>query len=261
MNGCKIRIAHSHNTTCKFMTVHRVLTPVFRILCTHRLACGMDAGRWLYGEKDFTVVNNGIDTERFAFRQESREEIRGMLDVANDTKLIGHVGIFNQAKNQQFLVEILNKLGSEYKLLLLGKGNLREDVERKVQEMGLSERVIFGGVTDRVGDYLSACDIFVMPSLYEGLPLALIEAQANGLQCVVSENITHEVDKTGNITFLPLDAGAAYWAQVLRQMSVAGNREETSRIAIEMITACGYDIHAEAAKLKEYYLRAAEVEK
>lgn len=256
LGGCKVRIAHSHNTTCKFMAIHRVLTPVFRTLCTHRLACGVDAGKWLYGKKDFTVVNNGVDTARFAFREEARGESRRVLGIGDDTKLIGHVGIFNEAKNQSFLVEVLKNLGSEYKILLLGQGRLRESVEQKVREMELFDRVIFGGVTDRVENYLCAFDMLVMPSLYEGLPLALIEAQANGLQCVVSENITREVDKTGNLTFLSLDTGAEHWAQTVRDLKLPADRAKASRLAIEKIKESGYDIHTEATRLREYYQRA-----
>lgn len=259
--GCKVRIAHSHNTTCKYPLLHKVLSPMFQMLCTHRLACGEAAGRWLFGNKKFLVVNNGILTNRFVFNREKRNEIRDLFKIGSEVKLIGHVGLFNEQKNQSYLIDILAKLGSEYKLFLLGIGHLRESVEQKVRDIGLSDRVIFGGVTDRVEDYLCAFDMLVMPSLYEGLPLTLIEAQASGLKCIVSENITHEVDKTGNLTFLSLEEGAESWAQTVLTSAVCENREEASRMAIKRIKASGYDIFDEADKLKKYYTDVVEAVK
>lgn len=254
--GCKVRIAHSHNTTCKSMTVHRLMTPVFRALCTHRLACGDAAGKWLYENRDFTVVNNGIDTDRFAFSQEARQQIRKQYAFADDQVVIGHVGIFNEAKNQSFLIDILSCLDEKYRFLLIGDGHLRKTVEEKAAVMGLADRVVFAGVTDRVPDYLSACDLIVMPSLYEGLPLALVEQQTNGLQCIVSDNITREADKTGNLTFLPLSAGAQHWADVVQALQLPERREEASCSATEKIKDCCYDIHTEAAKMLAYYKQA-----
>lgn len=253
--GCKVRIAHSHNTTCKSMAVHRLLTPIFRALCTHRLACGDAAGKWLYGNKEFTVVNNGIDTARFVFSQEARQQIRKQYAFVDDQVVIGHVGIFNEAKNQSFLIDILSCLDEKYRLLLIGDGHLRKTVEEKAAAMGLANRVTFAGVTDRVPDYLSACDLIVMPSLYEGLPLALVEQQTNGLQCIVSDNITREADKTGNLIFLPLSAGAQHWADVVQVLQLPENREEASRKATEQIKCCGYDISTEAQRLRAYYFQ------
>ena len=254
--GCKVRIAHGHSTSCKYMGVHRLLTPLFHLLCTHRLTCGAAAGKWLYGKKPFTVVNNGIDTAQFAFAEEARAQIRSQYCVADEEKLIGHVGFFSEGKNQSFIVEMMRHLNPAYKLLLIGEGRLRTTVEKKVSDLGLEERVIFAGVTDRVPDFLSACDLIVMPSLYEGLPLSLIEQQASGLQCIISDSITQEVDKTGNIVFLTLSEGAAYWAEAVRQLALPESREALSAQAVEKIKACGYDIYTEAEKLKSYYTRA-----
>lgn len=254
--GCKVRIAHGHSTSCKSMTVHRLLTPVFQALCTHRLACGVEAGKWLHGKRSFSVVNNGIDTARFAFSKKARESVRQQYGYTESDIIIGHVGLFNEVKNQSFIVEILSKLDGRYKLMLVGGGRLRQMVEEKVAAMGLTDRVTFVGVTDRVPDYLSACDLIVMPSLYEGLPLALVEQQTNGLQCIVSDNITREADKTGNLIFLPLSAGAQYWADAVQALQLPDDREEACRVATEKIKACGYDIRTEAAKMLAYYKRA-----
>lgn len=257
MGGCKIRIAHSHNTTCKHMTIHKLFDPVFQKLCTHRLACGTAAGKWLYGDRKFTVVNNGVDTQRFAFDPDSRERIRRQYGIREDTILIGHVGTFNAQKNQIFLLDVMRNMEKEnHRLMLIGDGDLRPDTERRARDLGLQDKVIFTGVISNVPEYLCACDYIAMPSLYEGLPLTLIEEQANGLRCIVSEHITKEADKTGNLTFLPLGDGAQ-WAGTIRELPET-DREALSRSAIEKISACGYDIHAEAAKLKAYYEQAVK---
>lgn len=257
--GCSMRIAHSHNTTCKYMQVHKLMNPLFQRLCTHRLACGEEAGKWLFGDRDFTVIRNGIDTGKFAFRQQARDQMRESLGLEENRILIGHVGLFNEAKNQRFLIDILEKLDDRYRLILVGDGPLREQVRQRAEEANVTRRVIFAGVTDRVGDYLSACDLILMPSLHEGLPLALIEQQANGLQCIVSDNITREADKTGNLQFLPLSAGAQAWAEAVERLSLPESRMDASLQAIEKIKEKGYDIFDEAARLKEYYRKGGEI--
>lgn len=257
--GCKVRIAHSHNTTCLSLTVHKLLNPLFQMSCTHGLACGVDAGKWLFGDRPFTVVNNGVDTERFAFQLDARQGVRRGFNLQDKHVVIGHVGAFNNAKNQEFLLDVLSELAKaddNYRLLMIGDGPLQHSVQEKTMELHLTERVIFAGATDRVEDYLSACDLIVMPSRYEGLPLSLVEEQASGLYCVVSENITQEVDKTGNLTFLPLSMGGAYWAQVIREIPLVSDREKASMVSIEKIKASGYDIQTEVKRLKEYYISA-----
>ena len=256
LGGCKVRIAHSHNTSCKFMTAHKLFKPLFHLLCTHRLACGTQAGQWLFGKRTFTVVNNGIDTRRFGYCQVAGNRIREELGLQAHQKVVGHVGLFNEVKNQTFLVDILEQLlrhSSAYVLLLVGEGSLRQQIQQKVARLGLSEKVIFTGATDRVAEFLSACDLIVMPSLHEGLPVTLIEEQANGLQCIVSDTITREVDKTGNLMFVPLTADAKHWAQKVHTLPLPEDRQLASQMAIEKIKACGYDSHSEAEKLKQYY--------
>lgn len=257
LGGCRVRMAHSHNTTCKHMAVHKLFTPVFQKLCTHRLACGVAAGKWLYGSRDFTVVNNGVDTGRYAFDVAARAAIRQRFAIPEGAVLVGHVGSFNPQKNQSFLLDVLQLLPREtYRLLLIGDGELRPEAEQRAASMGLTDRVIFAGLVSDVSKYLCACDCIAMPSLYEGLPLTLIEQQANGLRCVISDNITREADKTGNLTFLSL-VDPACWADTIQKLPAA-DRKELSRICGEKIAAAGYDIHREAAKLKEYYRQAVE---
>lgn len=255
--GCPVRIAHSHNTTCRYKAVHYLLTPLLRALCTHPLACGTEAGRWLHGKKEFTVVRNGIDTARFAFRQEARAQRREELGIAPGERLLGHVGYFVEAKNQGFLLDMMACMPEKYRLLLVGQGRLRDAAQQKARDLGVADRVIFLGVTDRVEDYLCACDGIVMPSLYEGLPLTLMEQQASGLKCLVSDRITAEADKTGLLTFLPLERGALGWARAVQAQELTYDRDAVSREAMGRLRNCGYDIYAGAAELRAYYERAA----
>lgn len=255
--GCQIRIVHAHTTQCNSLLLHKVLSPFFDILCTHRLACGEDAGRFMFGTKSFKVMNNGVDTEKYAFNLEKRNKIREQIGWT-DNIVIGHIGYFMPLKNQSFIVDVFERLYQQNpnnRLLLIGDGPLRGEVERKLEEKGLRNVSCLTGNIDNVDDYLNAIDVIVMPSLYEGLPLTLIEQQVNGLVCVVSNNITHEVDKTGNLKFLSLDSSIADWAEAVMEED-GQSREDRSRKAVVSITAAGYNIKEQAKKLEDFYNEA-----
>lgn len=254
LGGCKTRIVHCHNTTCTHLLIHRFLTPIFNILYTHGVACGMEAGYWMFGKKNFKVMNNGIDTDIYAFNLSIRQQLRVHLGW-NDCRVIGHVGYFTDVKNQTFIVDVFSELYNKdqrYRLLLIGDGNMRGDIENKLKKLGLFEVSKLTGNINNVNDYLNVMDVIVMPSLYEGLPLALIEQQANGLVCVVSDTITREVDKTGNLLFLSLGSSVSEWAKTV-MLEDETDREERSRKAIKCITAGGYSIKEEAKNLVSFY--------
>ena len=257
MGGCKIRICHSHNTTCNNTVMHKVLAPFFNILCTERLACGEAAGRWMYGNKPFQIINNGINTEKFRFNEEDRIRIRKQYGITDNEIVIGHVGNLNIQKNQTVLLDVMSKLNNieKFKLLLVGEGQKRAELEEKTLRLGLNNRVIFVGATEEVPAYLSAMDVIAMPSLYEGLPLSLIEEQANGLTCIVSDNITREVNKTGLIKFASLD-DLSMWTNELECVQLDSDRTTTSRKAITRIIEAGYCIENEAAKTRAIYEKA-----
>lgn len=253
--GCVVGVVHAHNTTCKHVVVHKVLTPVFNALCTHRLACGEAAGHFMFGRKSFTVMNNGVDTHRFAFDAAAREKMRKKLGWEY-SKVIGHVGYFSEVKNHKFIVDVFEhayRKDKGYRLLLIGDGRLREDIEAQIAEKGLTNVVHLTGNIDNVEEYLNAMDVILMPSLFEGLPLTLIEQQANGLRCVVSDAITKEVDKTGNVVFLPLSESPESWAGKLDAVVDSCDRKDRSEKSIARISDAGYSIQKEALKLKEFY--------
>ena len=252
----KLRIAHSHSTTCTSKIADQLLKPVLYRCCNGRLACGKDAGKWLFGKRTFEVINNGIDSKKYAFNADIRESIRKKLSL-NQEKVIGHVGGFFEAKNHVFLIQLFEKIylqDKSYKLLLIGDGERKEEVEYIVEKKGLKEAVIFIGSVPNVNEYLNAMDLIVMPSLYEGIPLTLIEEQANGLPCIVSDGITKEVDKTGLVQFLSLNDDSQVWIDAIRKTISSKKRERASLDAIESIQSSGYDIQNQANRLKNYYL-------
>lgn len=251
--GCNVRIAHCHNTTCNSRFLNFLLTPLFNFSCNFRFACGVDAGKWLYKRKSFTIINNGIDTGKFQFNYENRQNIRAQIGLTNEI-IICHVGNFNEQKNQKFLIDIFSELYKsdiKYRLMLIGEGYMRVEMENKVNSLGLSDVVYFIGKTNNVSAYLSAADMIVMPSLYEGLPLTLIEEQANGLVCVVSDTITKESDKTGLLTFVPLD-NIEKWKNAISGISFT-DRNVASKNAINSIRSKGYSIDCQAVILRNQY--------
>lgn len=258
--GCKVRIVHAHSTSCKYSMIHRLLTIPFRALCTNGLACGEDAGRFMFNSMSFMVLNNGVDTDKYAFSPIIREDVRAKLAINDNEIVIGHIGYFKPVKNQTFLIDLfheLHALNNRYRLLLIGDGPQRAEIENKIMSIGLGEFIKLTGSINNVNDYLNAIDIIVMPSLFEGLPLSLIEQQANGLHCVVSDSITPEADKTDSMTFLSLQAPMKEWTTAIKGiLSLKEGRSVRSQTNIKKIAECGYSIQEEARKLNDYYINA-----
>lgn len=255
LGGCKVRICHSHNTTCNNLFMHKVLAPFFYMLCTGRFACGQEAGKWMFGKKAFKVINNGIRTERFLYSEEDGKRIRERYHIDEQEFVIGHVGNLNVQKNQTVLLDIMAELVKRCscRCMLVGEGEKRISLEEKAKQLGISENVIFCGATNEVPGHLSAINMIVMPSLYEGLPLSLIEEQASGLPCIVADTITSEVDKTGLVQFCPLDNIQTWVDTILYQKERMKNRREMSAKAIQKIIDCNYDVQHEISELFESY--------
>lgn len=255
--GVKVRIAHSHNTYCVSKIIDKIFRPLFYCLCNTRVACGEEAGEWLFGERSFSIINNGINSEKYLFRENEREIIREEFAFDNNNIIVGNVANFLAAKNHDFLIEVfieLHKIDSRYRLLLLGTGNLMNTIREKVEESHINELVYFVGSVSAVEKYLSAMDLIVMPSLNEGFPLTLIEEQCNGLRCFVSDRITKEVDLSGNIEFLSLDKSAEEWAQNIHSIvKRVYDRQQTSCSAQSAIKSKGYDILQSVKLLENIY--------
>lgn len=255
--GVPIRIAHSHNTTCRMKLIDKLMRPLFYKLCNGRIACGKEAGEWLFGNRDFIILNNGINTDKFKFDFGKRDEIRGKLGVGNSV-MIGHIGNFVSQKNHSFLIEVFyefHKQNPNSKLLLLGDGPLRDIIQNRVNFLDIASSVIFIGSVKNPNEYMNAMDMIIMPSLFEGLPLSMIEEQCNGLPILASDTISTDSNLTGLVKFKPLKDSAAEWAkEAVKIASVNIRNKEVSDIAIGEIIKCGYSIKDSASQLKTYYI-------
>ena len=224
-NGIKIRIAHSHNSsTDKTIKgrIKRIMMLPYKYVSTLNYACSNDAGKYLYGNKKFEVIPNAIDTKNFEYNESFRKEIRDKLKLGNKL-VIGNVGRFNLQKNHFFLIDIFYNIYNINKnavLLLVGKGELENTIKEKVNKLGLEKCVYFLGIRSDINKIYQGMDIFLMPSLFEGLPLTGIEAQMSKLKCFFSDNITKEVLQTKNqiIAVLTMDTFAENEAKNISAM-------------------------------------------
>lgn len=260
--GIPIRIAHSHSTTNKIEwkknLVKNILKPFSKVYATYYFSCTEHAGRWLFGNKVFEkgevfVLNNAIDLSKFNYDSKRRELNRKELGIEDDTLVIGHIGRFVRQKNHNYLIDIFNEVHKENTnsvLLLVGQGPLKEEIKDKVEFLGLSDSVKFLGQRSDVNELYQAFDIFLLPSLYEGLGVVLIEAQCAGCYCIASTEVPTVAQVTNNIYFMSLKQRPIEWAlQVLER----GKHKKTNTYA-ELIAEKGYDINKEVKRLEHFYL-------
>lgn len=258
-----VRIVHGHSTQCSHNTLHRLFGPVFHRCYTHPFTCGEDAGKWLYGRRPFTVLKNGVELRRYRFDPAVREAYRTKLG-AGDRTVIGHIGYFLDVKNHAFLVEAFAELmrrDERYLLVLIGEGDLLEQTQQRVAELGLQDSVRFLGKSLEIAQYMQAMDLFVLPSLHEGLPVVLVEAQAAGLPCLVSDRVAAQADLTDSLQYLPIDT-AAVWADALMQTDAAtAQRADRCDAWQQRIADAGYDVSANANRMKRLYEEFCEQRK
>lgn len=252
-NKVPVRIVHSHNTTCSYKVLHKLLQPVLKRTANYGFACGEKAGKWLFKDNSYEIINNGIDLKSFTYDEKKRKEFRDKINAGN-RKVIGHVGNFIYQKNHEFLIDVFNELikkDKNYLLLLISDGALLEQMKEKVNKLGISKNVLFLGKTTEVSSYLQAMDVFVLPSHFEGLPVVLIEGQALGLPCFVSDRVSTEAKLTDLIEFLPID-DTTVWVEKVVNTGI-GNREEDCRKAHKIIDETGYNVTRNAYKMKNLY--------
>ena len=212
-------IYHSHNSSSKYVLLHKLYKPFITKYNDYYFACSTEAAKWMYPEnvtssKQYTLITNGIDVKKFLYSKEAELKISELLDL-EDCFVIGHVGRFATQKNHKFLIEIFSKIAEtkkNSKLLLMGTGPFENEIKEQVKRLGIQEQVCFLGNRDDVEEILCACDVFLFPSLHEGLPLTLVEAQCSGLPCVISDVISDEVVITPLIQKVSLEETAEQWA-------------------------------------------------
>lgn len=259
--GVKVRIAHSHSTTNKKEKkknlMKQVLRPFSKIYATDYFACSELAGRWLFGDKTYNkgevfILNNAIDVEKFAYDEKVRKEKRKELKIKDSTLVIGHIGRFVAQKNHTFLIDIFNEVHKKNKdsiLLLVGQGPLMDEIKEKVNDLNLTKYVKFLGQRNDVNELYQAFDVFVLPSLYEGLPVVGVEAQASGLLCLLSDDMTKETKILDSTKFMSLDQSVNKWANKL--LKEYGKFERKNKI--EEFSKNGFNIKSEKNKLESMY--------
>lgn len=259
--GAHQRILHNHSTAVRsegmrsvMKTILRPLAPLF---ANRYAACSWLAGNWMYGKKlmasgKVTVINNAIDLGEYAFSSEIRRQYRKKLNIPEDTLVIGHVGRFMYQKNHAFLIDIFNEIVKSHSntiLLLIGDGELRPEIEKKVEFYHLIDKVRFLGLRKDVKKLYNCMDIFVLPSWYEGLPVVAVEAQANGLPTILSDKVTSESLLTSSAVVMPLSESVDHWAK-----QILNNAIERNRMATAELKKAGFDICMKGAALTEWYM-------
>ena len=253
LGKCKKRIVHSHNTKCDHKYIDKFLRPFFYLLYTDALACGTAAGKWLFGKRHFMVLPNGRDIRLYQYNDVKRTQMRDYYKISNRL-VIGHVGGFVPQKNHTFLIEIIRALKSRKKdflFFMIGDGELRSKIEEISAD--IKEHIVFLGNIDNVSDYLNMMDVMVLPSLFEGMPLVVVEWQINGLPCIVSDVVTSDCKLTDLVEFVSLHRSADDWAEVILNISAKSCTRFDSEMYVDAIKKQGYDIQDSVAQLTHLY--------
>ncbi len=255
----RVAVAHSHIADVPLspkVMMKRFFSRKLWKIADYRFACAKEAGLWLYrGKADFIVLNNGIDTARFKFDESIREKVRAEFGIGPKTRLIGTVGRMDPQKNQLRLLDIFRKtleIQPDCKLMIIGIGDLESEIRAKIAADGLSDKVILTGARSDVNELLMGFDVFAFPSIYEGLGIVLVEAQASGLHCVFTDTIPKEVDLVPELLHrTSLSEPDAVWAD--RIVSVCG-RKQDREACWRLIADKGYDIKSSAKRIQDFYL-------
>ena len=263
--GTKRVIVHSHSTGKSDSLEHKV----FRALAAMSMrghvdvycACSKAAAQWKFAPKyaaRAVIVNNGVDTDRFHYRPEAREQIRERFGITQDAFVIGHVGRLCAVKNQGFLIRVFAKIAAEdenARLLLCGDGEDQDSLTKAVEAANIADRVVFAGNVTDPETYLCAMDVFAFPSLYEGLGIVAIEAQAAGLPVIASDGVPREIKLSDRVRFLPIDQtqeNIRAWADAIEVLRDTPRADGTA-----IVTAAGYDIRSTVRQLEEIYAGGA----
>lgn len=266
--GIPVRIAHSHNTALRKSAtkplkelIHNAAKYIFAGDATEFWACSSEAARFLFPKRalkkrGYRFIPNGIEVERFRFDPGAREQVRAELGLEGKF-VIGNVGRLCYQKNQDFLLDVFARVRRrrpESRLLLVGEGELLEQLKEKARRLNVADCVIFYGVSAHVERLLWAMDVFAFPSRFEGLPVTGVEAQAAGLPCLFSDAITRECDIKGSAAFLPLAAGEAAWTEAIIEQTGRNTREFIADTARSQ----AFSVDCVAQKIQDYYFCAVE---
>lgn len=256
--GVKNRIIHVHSVGWKAplytpLGIHSwINVHLFTHTANHLFACGELSGKFFYGKHKFTIQPNAVEISNFKPKDETRATIRLRCGFKQDSFVIIHVGRFIDVKNHKFLLKIFSeviKLKPSARLLLVGDGETRKITEKSVNELGLCDKVYFAGVQSDVCNWLQAGDIFVLPSIIEGLPVCIIEAQAAGLPCIMSDHLDKSVDSTGYVLYESINSTPLEWAIKILEIKFPDRK-----YLHEAISSSAYNIQNAIEWLEDYYL-------
>ncbi len=259
LGGAKKRIMHSHNNGSQGVKnnlrfkMNKWLVGLF---ATDYIACSQEAAEWMFPEKAMrkaVILKNGLDTDTFRFDPKMREQIREKCGLEDRQFVIGHIGRFVGQKNHEFLLEAFAevvKADPDARLMLLGSGGLEQKIRDKIAELDIERQVLFVGQVDNVQNYMSAMDVLALPSLYEGLGMVNIEAQTNGLFCVVSDRVAKLAKVTDLLDFYSLENGPKRWAEDL--LALKGRTVHREKYS-EIVREAGWDMKDLAERLAEVY--------
>ncbi len=249
---------HSHNGNSDKKITHYLFRPLVNKIANVKIACSEKAAQWMFGKNAFKtsniiLCNNFIDTDKFLFNNTIRNKVRNKLKIHDDMFVIGHIGRFANQKNHKGLIDIFSKVAAEndnVMLILLGTGELEQQIKEYVECLGLRNRVLFLGLTLEANEYYQAMDLFILPSLFEGLPVVGIEAQASGLKCLFSKNIDFKCDISGNVEFINLNNLDVWKDKINNIIESNYTRQNMKNVLIK----AGYDLHTEINKIEKMYL-------
>ena len=260
INRVPVRILHNHSTAVPnegIRTVMKnILRPFAKLFANSYFACSKVSGEWMYGHRmmesgKVTIINNAVDLDKFSYREDVRETLRKDLNIPLGTFVMGHIGRFAFQKNHAFLLDIfaeVHKRNPKALLLLVGDGELRPQIEGKIVQLGIENNVLVLGLRQDTPRLYNVMDVFVMPSWYEGLPVVAVEAQANGLPCLLSNRISKETKLIDAVSFGGLEDGAQKWAE-----RIAGLTPGRMNRVKEKLGEQGFNIAKEAGRLEKYY--------
>lgn len=249
------RVIHSHNSTQAPVSLVEKLRQKNVELkmdsyVTHYFACSEEAGKWMFGKRPFTVIKNSVDANVFYYNEASREQMRKQYELENKI-VVGTVGRLVDAKNPMFMLKIFDELqknNPETIFLHVGDGVLMEELKELRDQYDWKDKYLLVGNQSKVADFMNAMDVFVLPSIHEGFPIVLVEAQATGLQCLAADNITTSCDLTGNMQFLPIENTEKLWAEKILEVVQKPRKSEIRRVQ-----ELGYDIVKITAEICDFF--------
>ena len=255
--GVPVRIGHSHNSNqdknIKYLIKRYYMKKIPRY-ATDLFACSHQAGQWMFGTDQYQILYNAIDAKKFQFSNKVRKEIRNKLGYLDEDVVIGHVGRFNPQKNHKFLIDIFKeytKQNIHAKLLLIGDGSGKQKIQNKVDSLEIKDKVIFAGTCSNVNEILQAMDVFVFPSIYEGLGICIVEAQTAGLPCIITDTIPNAcIVNKKQVQKLSLKQSASEWAE---KIEIARNLPR--KIGTDDVKQAGYDINEAVKFLENFYVQ------